>query len=298
MSAFDAPRRSADHFILALPAKQLVSRDGSRRRCRECPNEVVSGASVDPRGRQCHRTWPQLYSVASETPCLRARSAVFAPASCSRSTPIICSSVNLARFICPSVRRPDSNSTWRNFAGAGQAETNLRASLRCLRLDVVLLSGAAADRKIGPTFLSSVSPSGLSEDDVPTDSAVDFERIPLHPVVAQEAIRPNFPDCRPAHLEGRVVRLGAHEAVVARQNVNLAKFPLNLLYTLGAARIVIAVVPARYSGPAIFSWHDRNGNCGCAVAKRLQLSIKIQTRSPFEILFFAMPNLRAGSLPP
>src|SRR6202035_479419 len=62
----------------------------------------------------------QLYSVASETPCLRARSAVFAPASCSRSTPIICSSVNLARFICPSLRRPDSNSAWRKFAGAGQ----------------------------------------------------------------------------------------------------------------------------------------------------------------------------------
>src|SRR3954462_14120910 len=62
----------------------------------------------------------QLYSVASETPCLRARSAVFTPASCSRSTPIICSSVNLARFICPSLRRPDSNFNWRKSAGAGQ----------------------------------------------------------------------------------------------------------------------------------------------------------------------------------
>src|ERR1700731_2702970 len=67
----------------------------------------------------------QLYSVASETPCLRARSAVFAPASCSRSTPIICSSVNLARFICPSFTRPDSNSAWRKLAGAGQlSESN------------------------------------------------------------------------------------------------------------------------------------------------------------------------------
>src|SRR3984957_4755922 len=45
----------------------------------------------------------ELYSVASETPCLRARSAVFAPASCSFSTPMICSSVNRARFICPSL---------------------------------------------------------------------------------------------------------------------------------------------------------------------------------------------------
>ena len=67
-----------------------------------------------------------------------------------------------------------------------------------------------------------ISPAGLSEDVVPTvrpsDSAVDFERIPLHPVVAQEAIRPNFPDRRPAHLEGRAVRPGAHKAVVATDN--------------------------------------------------------------------------------
>jgi len=41
----------------------------------------------------------QLYSVASEMPCLRARSAVFAPASCSRKTAMICSSVNLIRLI-------------------------------------------------------------------------------------------------------------------------------------------------------------------------------------------------------
>src|SRR4029079_6586036 len=41
----------------------------------------------------------QLYSVASEMPCLRARSAVFTPASCSRRTAIICSSVNLIPFI-------------------------------------------------------------------------------------------------------------------------------------------------------------------------------------------------------
>src|SRR5215475_12625103 len=33
--------------------------------------------------------------VASEIPCLRARSAVFAPASCSRRTAMICSSMNL-----------------------------------------------------------------------------------------------------------------------------------------------------------------------------------------------------------
>src|ERR1700737_2195567 len=60
-----------------------------------CFRRLASGTSMPP-----YLAF-QLYSVASETPCLRARSAVFAPASCSRSTPIICSSVNLARFICP-----------------------------------------------------------------------------------------------------------------------------------------------------------------------------------------------------
>src|SRR5580693_3254691 len=35
-------------------------------------------------------------------PCLRHTSATFIPASCSRSTPMICSSVNRLRFIRPS----------------------------------------------------------------------------------------------------------------------------------------------------------------------------------------------------
>ncbi len=33
---------------------------------------------------------------------------------------MICSSVNLTRFICPSFEGPDSNSAWRKNAGAGQ----------------------------------------------------------------------------------------------------------------------------------------------------------------------------------
>src|SRR6476646_984594 len=64
--------------------------------------------------------------VASAIPCLRARSAVFVPASCSFNTAIICSSVNLARFICPSFFRPDSNSIWRKYAGAGHVERKMR----------------------------------------------------------------------------------------------------------------------------------------------------------------------------
>ena len=54
-----------------------------------------------------------------------ARSEVFAPASCSRRTPIICSSVNLARFMCPSFRRPDSNFNWRKSAGAGHDQPKI-----------------------------------------------------------------------------------------------------------------------------------------------------------------------------
>src|SRR6266576_2861489 len=58
----------------------------------------------------------QLYSVASETPCLRARSAVFAPASCSRKTPMICSSENRFRFI---VRLPCQGRTLTPRGGSG-----------------------------------------------------------------------------------------------------------------------------------------------------------------------------------
>src|SRR5690606_8303802 len=70
----------------------------------------------------------QLYSVASLTPCLRARSPAFAPASCSRRTAMICSSVNRFRFICPSFNRgrtltPGGGKTqWQVRAGRGRPE--------------------------------------------------------------------------------------------------------------------------------------------------------------------------------
>src|SRR6478735_1704885 len=75
----------------------------------------------------------QLYSVASEIPCLRARSAAFAPASCSRRTAMICSSVNLLLFISPSFKRgPDSNLNRRKLPVAGHAFRDLADS--CLVL--------------------------------------------------------------------------------------------------------------------------------------------------------------------
>ncbi|MCZ8352459.1 MAG: hypothetical protein O9352_21385, partial [Rhizobium sp.] len=53
--------------------------------------------------------------------------AAFAPASCSRSTPMICSSVNLCFFIRPSSDGPDSNQFWRKFAVAGQSMPAVKA---------------------------------------------------------------------------------------------------------------------------------------------------------------------------
>src|SRR6202161_2390964 len=73
----------------------------------------------------------QLYSVASETPCLRARSAVFAPASCSFKTPMICSSVNRTRFIRPSFLKgrplnPRGGKSQRQVSEVLRADPNFR----------------------------------------------------------------------------------------------------------------------------------------------------------------------------
>lgn len=58
--------------------------------------------------------------VASDTPCRRARSAVFAPASVSFNTPMICASVNLVRFIVRPLQGPDSNHSWRKIRESGR----------------------------------------------------------------------------------------------------------------------------------------------------------------------------------
>src|SRR3954470_22895699 len=90
----------------------------------------------------------QLYSVASEMPCLRARSAVFAPASCSRSTAMICSSVNLLRFISPSFKQgPDSNLSWWKLPVAGQA-----APIRRYLLDQFRHQGGAVEPRRAPSL--------------------------------------------------------------------------------------------------------------------------------------------------
>src|SRR3546814_16897693 len=59
-------------------------------------------------------------------PYLRAKSAVFAPASASFSTPMICSSVNLVLFISSVLLSgPDSNQTWMKIRGSRHVLKNI-----------------------------------------------------------------------------------------------------------------------------------------------------------------------------
>jgi hypothetical protein len=58
---------------------------------------------------------------------------------------------------------------------------------------------------------------------------------------------------------------------ILRQNVNLAKLFLNLLDALGAERVRMTVLPARYGPPAVFTRYDRNGNPRSTIVKRPQL---------------------------
>ena len=47
-------------------------------------------------------------------------SAVFAPASCSRKTPMICSSVNFDLFMSGPLHGPDSSIRWTSYRGSQQ----------------------------------------------------------------------------------------------------------------------------------------------------------------------------------
>ncbi|WP_249817208.1 hypothetical protein, partial [Bradyrhizobium sp. 132] len=60
---------------------------------------------------------------------------------------IICSSVNLARFICPSFRRPDSNFNRRKSAGAGQTNAMLTA---------ISISSKSGFRAYTPTLVVAI----------------------------------------------------------------------------------------------------------------------------------------------
>ena len=97
-----------------------------------------------------------LKKVALLIPCLRQTSAVFTPASCSRSTPMICSSVNPTASSSVSFQRPDSTQIWRKFRGSGQRQRRRSIYLKDekLKLWVCDLKG---QRDIGPDLRAQKS---------------------------------------------------------------------------------------------------------------------------------------------
>jgi hypothetical protein len=89
----------------ALTPPEASSASGSRLRRLQRP-----GTSMPP-----YLAF-QLYSVTSETPYLRARSPVFASASCSRRTAMICSPRKpLPLHSSVPSEGPDSNAPWKNL---------------------------------------------------------------------------------------------------------------------------------------------------------------------------------------
>lgn len=93
-------------------------------------------------------------------PCLRHRSAHFAPASCSCKMPMICSSVSRAFFIVRPLHRPDSNRRWRKNPVAGHWRHRLAL------IEAADLSWFVGDR-IGPDRLAlwmALRMSGVQDD--------------------------------------------------------------------------------------------------------------------------------------
>ena len=98
----------------------------------------------------------QLYNVASEIPCLRARSPAFAPASCSRRTAMICSSVNRFLFI---VRLPLSGRTLNLSGGNLQWQVSFAVDFKAAHLLGVAMHHSWI---VTDLFLSSDNPLILS----------------------------------------------------------------------------------------------------------------------------------------
>ena len=67
----------------------------------------------------------RLQKVALRTPCLRQTSAVPSPASCSFNIEMICSSLNLLRFMRPPSIAADSTKIWRRSRGSGHRQRQL-----------------------------------------------------------------------------------------------------------------------------------------------------------------------------
>ena len=92
-----------------------------------------------------------------------------------------------------------------------------------------------------------------------------------------------------------VRRLGGPLRSILRQNVNLAKLPLDLLYTLGAERVRMTVPPARYRLQPSLLGTIAMEIAGEQSPNGFSFSVKTQTKSAFEILVLAIPR-RVGCL--
>lgn len=126
------------------------------------------------------------------------------PASCSRSTRMICSSVNLERFIRPPPARADSTQNWQKFRGSRQSPSKERECVSVQALPV--LAEAAASVEPGyvafhdPAFGQHHEPAGIASPHdldvhVPADAGqAHLELRPLIPRVGieleQECIHP------------------------------------------------------------------------------------------------------------
>ena len=102
-------------------------------------NCVISALSVRSRSASNTSCAPSFdfhrLNVAGQIPWLRQLFAVAAPASCSRSTPMILSSLNLDRFIRPPPAQADFSQKWIEIRSSGQTYCRGRAEHRGLKLD-------------------------------------------------------------------------------------------------------------------------------------------------------------------
>src|SRR5579883_696793 len=108
-------------------------------------------------------------------PCLRQTSAVDAPASCSRRTPMICSSVNRERFIVrPLSPRADSTQFWRSFRGSRQG--SMEGFIMRFAVSIVAaaaLALATLPAKADPIAASSVDYNFIHGSYTITDNGPD-----------------------------------------------------------------------------------------------------------------------------
>jgi hypothetical protein len=113
---------TADHFgLIGLSARPFASVEEMDDRMVAAWNQVVQPSdTVWHVGDFAHRI------DARRERAIFSRLNGSKQASCSFKTAIICPSVNLARFICPSFFRPDSNSNWKKISVAGHADSVTR----------------------------------------------------------------------------------------------------------------------------------------------------------------------------